>query len=117
MSDFLVRFRHTQGDIGPLKYPGEATVQQIKDSLLADWPKEGPLAKEPPHSANDIKVILGGKFLEGHQHLDELRASMGDPKADTVVTMHLVVRAASAEKQTGKSKDPDASQGCSCCIQ
>ena len=40
MGDSLnIRFRHTQGDIGPLKLPSSTTVQAVKERLLSQWPK------------------------------------------------------------------------------
>ena len=35
----LVRFRHTQGDIGPLSLPFNSTVQAAKERLFTSWPK------------------------------------------------------------------------------
>lgn len=34
-----VRFRHTQGDVGPFKFTGSTDVQSLKDKLLIEWPK------------------------------------------------------------------------------
>ena len=41
MADELkVRFRHTTGtDIGPYNFQDSATVQQVKEKLLSEWPK------------------------------------------------------------------------------
>ena len=40
MGDSLnIRFRHTQGDIGPLKLATSTTVQAVKERLLSQWPK------------------------------------------------------------------------------
>ena len=33
------RFRHTQGDVGPLSLPVNLTVQQTKERLFEIWPK------------------------------------------------------------------------------
>lgn len=35
----LIRFRHTQGDVGPLSMPASLTVQQAKERLFAAWPR------------------------------------------------------------------------------
>lgn len=37
-----VRFRHTQGDVGPFKVPASTSVQSLKDRLLIEWPKGMP---------------------------------------------------------------------------
>lgn len=116
-----IRFRSTNGDVGPFTFTEEQTIQECKDKLFAEWPKEGALSKEPPSSSNDIKLILSGKFVENAKHLKEYRKEMGEIKADTVVTMHIVVRpTTSLVKQSNgaaASDTQDQSQkGCSCTI-
>ncbi|KAL3135369.1 hypothetical protein ABBQ32_007557 [Trebouxia sp. C0010 RCD-2024] len=117
MSDELhIRLRHTSGDIGPIEVPGSLTVEQFKERILADWPRDGALALETPTCPADLKIILSGKFLEASQVLDDLRPSMGDPKSDFIVTMHCVVRAAAFGKSSARSKDREKATGC-CTVQ
>ncbi|KAK9815908.1 hypothetical protein WJX72_011760 [[Myrmecia] bisecta] len=111
----LIRFRHTQGDVGPFSFPASATVHGLKERLLAEWPAEGPLSSERPNAAADLKLILGGKFLDVNTVLADLRAAMGDPQADTVVTIHIVVRPQTAAKATVKSEEASKQACCSIC--
>eukprot|EP00891_Asterochloris_glomerata_P009341 jgi/Astpho2/9341/Aster-x1571 len=67
--ELRIRFRHPAGDVGPQGFPDHATVQQLKSALHQSWPQDGPLAAEMPHSVDDIKIILGGKFLDSQQVL------------------------------------------------
>ncbi|EIE18185.1 hypothetical protein COCSUDRAFT_45596 [Coccomyxa subellipsoidea C-169] len=86
--DIELRFRHTSGDIGPIKCAGTMSVEAVKERLLPEWPKEGPVHADQPTSITDLKLILGGKFLENGEILNDLRPAMGEIKVDTVVTMH-----------------------------
>ncbi|BDA48807.1 probable membrane-anchored ubiquitin-fold protein 4 [Coccomyxa sp. Obi] len=116
--DIELRFRHTSGDVGPLKCAGTMSVGAVKERLLSEWPKEGPMHADQPSSTADIKLILGGKFLDNGEILNDLRPAMGEIKADTVVTMHVIVRLAGAGKAQGpSSKEKERQQGCYCLIQ
>jgi hypothetical protein len=119
MADTIqIRFRHTGGDIGPTAYSDNLTIQQLKDSLYSAWPKEGLLAKEPPVSPYDIKLILSGKYVESYKMLRDYRKEMGDMKPDSVVTMHLVVRPSNTPKQqtSAGSTEKEAKMACGCVI-
>lgn len=115
--ELRIRFRHPAGDVGPQGFPDHATVQQLKSALHQSWPQDGPLAAEMPHSVDDIKIILGGKFLDSQQVLGDLRPAMGEPKPDTVVTVHMLVRPAGAPKSHAKDKDLVKGRSSCCCIQ
>lgn len=117
MADIQLRFRHISGDIGPWQFPDSATIQQVKERLFADWPKEGPLAKETPSNYNDIKLINSGKWVDNSKALREYRKDMGEPSPDTIVTMHVIVRAAAPGGKSGSAPKEDTPKGCSCCIQ
>ncbi|KAK9917878.1 hypothetical protein WJX75_009168 [Coccomyxa subellipsoidea] len=93
------------------------SVEAVKERLLPEWPKEGPLQADQPSSIADLKLILGGKFLDNGEILNDLRPAMGEIKVDTVVTMHVIVRAAGAGKSQGPSKEKERQQGCYCLIQ
>ena len=91
-----IRFRHSNGDVGPFTFQDSATVESVKEKLFAEWPKgsnsqctgndtllvcsrqalilsfflaEGSLAQESPTQAADIKLILSGKWCEGSKFL------------------------------------------------
>ncbi|KAJ9515142.1 hypothetical protein QJQ45_028944 [Haematococcus lacustris] len=91
-STLHIKFRTTNGDVGPLSFSDSQTVQQAKEKLWAEWPKEGPLSKEAPSSPNDIRLILGGKYVDAGKTLKEYRKDMGDIGLDSVVFFHMIVR-------------------------
>mmetsp|Transcript_943 Transcript_943/g.1451 ORF Transcript_943/g.1451 Transcript_943/m.1451 type:complete len:122 (-) Transcript_943:1554-1919(-) len=113
-----VRFRSTHGDVGPFSFSEEALVSALKERLLQEWPKDGPLAKEPPTDASSLKLILSGKFVESNKPLKEYKKDMGEIKADTVVTMHVVVRQSTAPVKQSSSAPADKPEAAKsgCCI-
>lgn len=111
------RFRHTQGDVGPLSLPISLTVQQTKERLFAAWPKDGPLGETGPNSPADLRLILSGKFLESSETLEALKPQMGELKSDTIVTLHVVVRLSMLSKMSGgKFGEKEEGTGCACCM-
>lgn len=116
--ELSIRFRHTQGDIGPLSVPATSTVQAVKERLFSSWPKDGPLCEGGPNSPGDVRLILSGKFLESSETLEGLKPQMGELKADTVVTIHVIIRISVLSKTMsgGKLGDKEESSGCACCI-
>ena len=88
---------------------------QVKDTVLSKWPTEGPFASETPAGPGEVKLILGGKFVDDTRALFDYRKDMGDPEKDTIVTMHLVVRKKTANTgKVGKQLKPSK---CCCSIQ
>ncbi|CAK0741160.1 hypothetical protein CVIRNUC_001304 [Coccomyxa viridis] len=114
--DIELKFRHVSGDIGPIKVPGSSSILQVKELVFAQWPKDGPVSADKASAPPELRLILGGKFLAESETLNDLRPAMGEIKADTIVTMHVIVRAAPAGKPQGKEKK-EQQQGCSCSIQ
>eukprot|EP00803_Ostreobium_quekettii_P003209 evm.model.scf_2660.2 EVM.evm.TU.scf_2660.2 scf_2660:10804-11601(+) len=110
--EFKVRFRHTAGDLGPFVFAKDATVTQVKDHVLAQWPKDGAFASEPPAGSGEIRFILSGKFVDDTRALFDYTKEMGDPDKDSIVTMHLVVRKTATPGKGGKGGEPTK---CSCC--
>lgn len=118
MGDLKVRFRHVCGDIGPFLFPSSANVQDLREKLCQEWPKDGTLGKDTPTNPSDLKIILSGRFLDSSECLEELKRAMGDPRSDAVVTMHVVVRSAASVKSTaGKLGKEEQGGCCSCSIQ
>lgn len=115
----LLRLRHPLGDVEPFDVQESLTVAQVKEVAFAQWPKEGPLSKEHPTSAADLRLLCAGKFLENGRTLKEYRKEMGEPEAGMVVTMHVLVRPAQAGK-AAPAKQPEAEKkaksGCACVI-
>ena len=81
----------------------------------------GPLAAKlygdptPPRSSVDVRLILSGKFLDDAIVLQDLRASMGNPSRDDVVTVHLVIRPEAAKPLPKPRKVPKGGSGGGCC--
>jgi len=110
-----VKFRLFDGsDIGPVRCNAAATtVAALKDRVVADWPKDKTIV---PKSANDVKLISGGKILENDKNIAQCRAPFGDLPS-TVITMHVVVQPSSAKSKPDKktNKLPKTTR-CSCTI-
>lgn len=114
-----LRLRHPNGDLGPFEVQESQTVTQVKETAFTQWPAEGPLSKENPTSAADLRILCAGKFLDNGKTLSDYRKEMGDPDAGTVVTMHVLVRPAYAGKAAHKDVADDskkAKSGCACVI-
>lgn len=110
-----IKFRlHDGSDIGPKMYPAATSVATLKESILAEWPKE---KESAPKTVNDVKLINGGKILENNRTLGECKSPICDFSGG-VTTMHVVVRPPS-EKGTGaEKKAPNTPKGnrCGCVI-
>lgn len=112
--EFKIRFRHTAGDLGPFTFAKDTTITQVKDFILSEWPKEGAFSSEPPASASEVKLILGGKWVDDSRALFDYRKEMGDPDVDSVATIHLLVRKMAHAGKGGKDGVPGK---CCCSIQ
>mmetsp|Transcript_32126 Transcript_32126/g.58470 ORF Transcript_32126/g.58470 Transcript_32126/m.58470 type:complete len:121 (-) Transcript_32126:277-639(-) len=117
-SEIQLRFRHTSGDIGPISFPESASIQQIRETILLQWPKDGPISKEAPAQVSEIKFIVSGKFVDNNKTLADYKKDMGE--LDSIVTMHLIVRPQQAVVKppppgTVPPEKPEA-KGCACVI-
>ncbi|XP_047066184.1 membrane-anchored ubiquitin-fold protein 4 [Lolium rigidum] len=110
-----VKFRLFDGsDIGPVRCnAATTTVAALKDRVVADWPKDKSIV---PKTANDVKLISGGKILENDKNIAQCRAPFGDLPS-TAITMHVVVQPSSAKSKPDKkaNKLPKTTR-CSCTI-
>ncbi|KAJ1277046.1 hypothetical protein BS78_05G264100 [Paspalum vaginatum] len=90
-----VKFRLFDGsDIGPISCNTAATtVAALKERVVADWPKDKSII---PKTANDVKLISGGKILENDKNLAQCRAPFGDLPS-SAITMAVVVQPSSAK--------------------
>ncbi|KAK9678128.1 hypothetical protein RND81_11G189700 [Saponaria officinalis] len=109
-----LKFRLNDGsDIGPFRYPPSSSVALLKDTILANWPKDIKLA---PKSANDIKIVSGGKILENSRTVGQCRMPFDDLEK-AVITMHVVVQPSVTKSKTEKKiHDSDKKSICSCSI-
>ncbi|XP_072992886.1 membrane-anchored ubiquitin-fold protein 1-like [Typha latifolia] len=108
-----IKFRlHDGSDIGPNTYSIATSIATLKERILAQWPKE---KKNGPRTINDLKLINAGKILENNRTLAECKSPICDFSGMT--TMHVVVRAPSAERGTEKraAKEPKEIK-CGCVI-
>ncbi|XP_059450678.1 membrane-anchored ubiquitin-fold protein 2 [Corylus avellana] len=107
-----IKFRLTDGsDIGPKSFPVAASVATLKESILAQWPKE---KENGPRTVKDVKLISAGKILENNRTLGECRSPLCDIPGG-VTTMHVVVQQPSSEKEKKGANKPEQSK-CMCVI-
>lgn len=103
-----LKFRLYDGtDIGPNKYAPTTTVGTLKESILAQWPKE---KANGPRTISDMKLINAGKILENNKTLAESRVPVGELPGG-VITMHVVVRPSEKPPPGSPRK-----KRCACCI-
>ncbi|KNA03816.1 hypothetical protein SOVF_205510 isoform A [Spinacia oleracea] len=109
-----VKFRLYDGsDIGPFRYSPASTVANLKERIVADWPKD---KKVTPKVANDVKIINAGKILENSKTVGQCRMPFGELQKG-VITMHVVVQPSVAKAKTEKKIDESERKSiCSCSI-
>ncbi|KAL2329901.1 hypothetical protein Fmac_017482 [Flemingia macrophylla] len=107
---FEIKFRLTDGsDIGPRSFPAATSIATLKESILAQWPKE---KENGPRTIKDLKLINGGKILENNRTVGECQSPLYDTR--TVTTMHVVVQHPATEKE--KKAASNASENKCMCI-
>ncbi|XP_020220103.1 membrane-anchored ubiquitin-fold protein 2 isoform X2 [Cajanus cajan] len=107
---FEIKFRLTDGsDIGPKNFPAATSIATLKESILAQWPKEN-----GPRTIKDMKLISGGKILENNRTVGECQSPLGDAPG-TVTTMHVVVQHPVTEKEK-KAASKATQNKCMCVI-
>eukprot|EP00249_Psilotum_nudum_P013889 c24572_g1_i1 orf=377-730(+) len=108
-----LKFRLYDGtDIGPNKYDSATAVSTLKESILAQWPKDKEIS---PKTINDVKLINAGKVLENNKTLGESRISIGELPGG-VMTMHVVVRPPVTDKTNEKQASLSPKKRCNCTI-
>ncbi|WVZ07180.1 hypothetical protein V8G54_020526 [Vigna mungo] len=92
---FEIKFRLTDGsDIGPKSFPAATSIATLKESVLAQWPKD---KENGPRTIKDVKLISAGKILENNRTVGECQSPLCDTP-DTVTTMHVLVQHPATEK-------------------
>ncbi|KAF8378042.1 hypothetical protein HHK36_029375 [Tetracentron sinense] len=100
-----LKFRLYDGsDIGPIRYSSAYTVEMLKERIVAEWPRD---KKIVPKTANDVKLISGGKILENNKTVGQCGVPFGDLPGG-VITMHVVVQPSLTKTKT----DGIAAAGC-----
>ncbi|KAK8592839.1 hypothetical protein V6N12_044932 [Hibiscus sabdariffa] len=98
-----VKFRLTDGsDIGPKTFPAATSVATLKESVIAQWPKE---KENGPRTVKDVKLISAGKILENNKTLGECQSPLCDVPGG-VTTMHVVVQPPPLEKEKKIINEP-----------
>ncbi|CAL9014314.1 unnamed protein product [Prunus brigantina] len=98
-----IKFRLTDGsDIGPKSFPAATSVVTLKESILAQWPKE---KENGPRTVKDVKLISAGRILENNRTVGECRSPLCDVPGG-VTTMHVVVQPPSLEKEKKLMSEP-----------
>lgn len=95
--DVKIRFRHSSGDMGPFFFAPGCKVKDLKERLYQEWPTgEGDAGDTvcltkwctdgsfgaPPKCADEVAVILGGRFL------DEAEEVAGGCRASGASALH-----------------------------
>jgi len=107
-----IKFRLTDGsDIGPKSFPAATSVATLKESILAQWPKE---KENGPRTVKDVKLISAGKILENNRTVGECRSPLCDVPGG-LTTMHVVVQLPPIEKEKKVANEPKQSK-CVCVI-
>lgn len=107
-----IKFRLTDGsDIGPKNFPVATSVGTLKESILAQWPKD---KANGPRTVKDVKLISAGKILENNRTLGECQSPLCDVPGG-VTTMHVVVQQPSSEKEKKGTSEP-VQKKCMCVI-
>ncbi|XP_020996816.1 membrane-anchored ubiquitin-fold protein 1 isoform X1 [Arachis duranensis] len=90
-----IKFRLIDGsDIGPKSFPVATSIATLKESIVAQWPKD---KENGPRTVKDVKLISAGKILENNKTVGECQSPLCDAP-DTVTTMHVVVQPPTMEK-------------------
>ncbi|XP_010525103.1 PREDICTED: membrane-anchored ubiquitin-fold protein 2 [Tarenaya hassleriana] len=83
-----IKFRLTDGsDIGPKTFPAATTVATLKETIIAQWPRE---KENGPKTVKDVKLISAGKILENNKTIGDCRNPLCDIPG-SVTTMHVII--------------------------
>ncbi|GAB2287709.1 MYND-type zinc finger protein mub1 [Dionaea muscipula] len=107
-----IKFRLTDGtDMGPRRYHDSTTITTLKESIIAQWPKD---KENAPKTVKDIKLISAGRVLDNSKMVGDCRIPLSDV-LDTVMTMHVVVQPPTLQKDK-KAENQLKQNKCVCVI-
>ncbi|XP_020222232.1 membrane-anchored ubiquitin-fold protein 2 isoform X1 [Cajanus cajan] len=107
-----IKFRLSDGtDIGPKSYAAATSIATLKESILAQWPKDNEYG---PRTVKDMKLISAGQILENNRTVGECQSPLCDLPGG-VTTMHVVVQPPSVEKDKKVASEAKMSK-CVCVI-
>ncbi|GMP30704.1 hypothetical protein CsSME_00005245 [Camellia sinensis var. sinensis] len=108
-----IKFRLIDGsDIGPKSFPAATSVANLKESILALWPKE---KENGPRTVKDVKLISAGKILDNNMTVGDCRSPLCDIPGGVTI-MHVVVQPPPLEKEKKASNEQKPNK-CVCVIQ
>ncbi|CAM8980382.1 unnamed protein product [Rhodiola kirilowii] len=109
---FDIKFRLADGsDIGPTSYSAATNVSTLKESIIAQWPKD---KENGPRTVKEVKLISAGRVLENNRTVGECKSPLYDIP-EGITTMHVVIQQPFAEKEKKTANDPKMSR-CLCTI-
>ncbi|PKI38741.1 membrane-anchored ubiquitin-fold protein 2-like [Punica granatum] len=104
-----IKFRLTDGsDIGPRSFPVATSVATLKESILAQWPKD---KENGPKTVKDVKLISAGRILENHRTVADCRSPLYDVPGG-VTTMHVIVQPPSEKEKKAANQSKQNKCGC-----
>ncbi|CAH2072682.1 unnamed protein product, partial [Thlaspi arvense] len=96
-----IKFRLSDGsDIGPKSFPDATTVATLKETVVAQWPRE---KENGPKTVKDVKLISAGRILENNKTVGDCRS----PLSGAVTTMHVLIQPQVTEKEKKKKPKGD----------
>ncbi|KAI4352505.1 hypothetical protein L6164_006750 [Bauhinia variegata] len=102
-----IKFRLTDGtDIGPKSFSAATSISTLKESILAQWPKD---KENAPRTVKDVKLISAGKILENNKTVGECQSPLCDVPGG-VTTMHVVVQPPAMEKGIRRKQQTNQSR-------
>ncbi|CAK9186038.1 unnamed protein product [Ilex paraguariensis] len=107
-----IKFRLIDGtDIGPKSYPAATSVATLKESILAQWPKD---KENGPRTIKDVMLLGAGKILENNRTVGDCRSPFCAIPGG-VTTMLVVVQPPPLEKEE-KALNNSKQNKCVCVI-
>ncbi|CAA0402771.1 Membrane-anchored protein 2 [Arabidopsis thaliana] len=98
-----IKFRLNDGsDIGPKLFPDATTVATLKETVVAQWPRD---KENGPKTVKDVKLISAGRILENNKTVGDCRSPVGN-FSGAVTTMHVIIQHQVTEKEKKKKKKP-----------
>lgn len=86
-----MRFRHLDGDVGPLMFSESASVGEMKTAIMRNWPEEGVLNAKKPEGEAHLRIMYQGKILPDTQTITDLKRLPGDLQPGKLLTLHLLI--------------------------
>lgn len=59
MDEYKIRYRHLDGDVGPLSFGEQSTVSEMKAAILESWPTEGAIADKVRRGPHPCVSLVG----------------------------------------------------------